>query len=400
MTTEQNLLIRDVQIVTPNEVIDSGSVVVRGGRIVEVARTPLPPSEDGRTIDGHGLLLAPGLIDTHSDGLEKEISPRRTSHFPIDFALASFEARVRGAGVTTLCHGIGFNEKERTGRSVARAREMVDAILERNASPSVGVDHRLLYRTEARDEVAIDPLVADIDAGRTAGAERVLVSFEDHTPGQGQFRDVEQYRAAVDPSSLAEGQTVEEFVDQLMAEGEALRAVRDMNRDKLAPLALTERITLLAHDVDTVESVEAAIDMGATVAEFPVAKEAATAARDAGMAIVMGGPNALRGRSHSGNTSARELVAQGLCDVLASDYMPSTLLGSVSAMVDAGDASLVDAFRLVTAGPADMLGLPNRGRIAEGAVADLILVDRQGRWPVVVGVHRADDHAGRSALGA
>ena len=80
--------------------------------------------------------------------------------------------------------------------------------------------------------------------------------------------------------------------------------------------------------------------------------------------------------------------------------MPSTLLGSVSAMVDAGDASLVDAFRLVTAGPADMLGLPNRGRIAEGAVADLILVDRQGRWPVVVGVHRADDHAGRSALGA
>lgn len=400
MTNEQTLLIRDVQIVTPNEVIDNGSVVVRNGCIVEVARTPLAPIADGTTVEGHGLLLAPGLIDTHSDGLEKEISPRRTSVFPIDFALGSFESRVRGAGITTVAHGIGFNEKERTGRSVQQARQMVDAILDRQAAASVGVDHHLLYRSEARDAAAIDPLLADIQAGRTAGAERVLVSFEDHTPGQGQFRDIDQYRAAVDPASLAEGQTVDEFVADLMAEGQKLQAVRDMNRDKLSPLARAGEITLLAHDVDTVESVDAALEMGATVAEFPVAKEAATAARAAGMTIVMGAPNALRGQSHSGNSSARELVANGLCDVLASDYLPSTLLGAVGAMVDDGDISLVDGFRLITSGPADMLGLSDRGRISEGAAADLILVDRRGRWPVVVGVHRAADDPSRSSLGA
>lgn len=383
-------VINNVRVVTPGRLLESGSVAVAGGRIVEVADTALP-SGDGLAIDGAGLLLTPGLIDTHSDGLEKEISPRRTSRFPLDFALRSFETRVRSAGVTTVCHGVAYQQRPDRGRSVEASREIVDVIDDRRHEVGSGVDHRLLYRTEARDAEAVDPLLVDLDAGRTGGSDRVLVSFEDHTPGQGQFRNVEQYEAAVDPTELPPGVSVKEYVAQLMRDAETRLAVRESNRSKLAAYAKADGITLLAHDVESPDDVAAAAEMGAIVAEFPLTLEAAAAAREAGMSIVMGAPNALRGGSHSGNASAREMIAEGLCDVLASDYMPTTLLGAAISMVDQGVLSTVDAIRLVTTGPADMLGLSERGRIEVGAEADLILIDDRGAWPVVVGVRRSAD---------
>ena len=390
-------IIRNVRIVTPDRMIPNGSVAIDGSRIEAVSDNGLGgPNDD--VIDGQGMLLTPGLIDTHSDGLEKEIQPRRTAEFPMDFALRSFEARVRGSGVTTVCHGIAYQDKPRSGRSVERAKEMVETIEARRGESSVGVDHRLLFRTEARDESAVDPLVTDLAAARSAGAARPLVSYEDHTPGQGQYRDVAQFEAAIDPTTVPDGLSVRDHVQNIIAEAEALARVRDLNRDRLAPLAHRDEITLLAHDLETPDEVSAAHEMGASVAEFPVAFEAAEAASRVGMKIVMGAPNALRGRSHSANASARDLIAAGHCDALASDYMPSTLLGAVTALIRDGVASTVDAFRLVTSGPADLLGLADRGRIEVGARADLILIDDRDDWPVVIGVHRAADDVARSAL--
>ncbi|MEM9132942.1 MAG: alpha-D-ribose 1-methylphosphonate 5-triphosphate diphosphatase [Actinomycetota bacterium] len=390
-------LYRNVRAVTPDAVLDDAHVVVEDGVITSVG-TGVAPAANGRaqrTIDGRGLLLLPGLIDTHSDGYEKEISPRRTAQFDLGFAIESFEGRLRSAGVVTVCHGVGYQEKEGTDRSVERAKALYDAIETRRAEPAVGVDHRILYRTEARDLDALDHLLADIDEGRTGGAERVLVSFEDHTPGQGQYRDVTQFEAAVDPASVPEGMTVKEHVQGIIDRNEALIAVRDANRSKLTARAEVGDIILLAHDVDTAEDVTMALEMGASVAEFPVSFDAASAARDADMTIVMGAPNALRGRSHSANASARDLIAEGLCDVLASDYLPSTMLGAVSQLATEGVCDLAAAVRLVTSGPAAMLGLDDRGRIAEGARADVILVDDRGSWPSVVGVYRVDDDPAR-----
>lgn len=389
--------ITGVRAVCEDRILDDATVVVREGRIAEIG--PGTRERAAGTIDGAGLLLLPGFVDSHSDGLEKEIRPRRTAEFPIDYAIESFEAKLRAAGVTTVFHGIGFQEKPSVGRSVKSARVASDALAERRSSPAAGVDHGVLYRFEARDPVALDPLLDDVDSGRTVAIGTPLISFDDHTPGQGQYTDVDQFRAAVDPASLDPGVTVDEYVDGIIAEAEAKLPHRRANLGRLAPLARDGRIRLLAHDPATIDDVEVAVEAGATVAEFPVTAEAAAAARERDMAVVMGAPNALRGVSHSGNASARELVGEGLCDVLASDYLPTALLASVFILAREGFCSLPDAVRLITAGPADLAGLDDRGRLAPGAIADLVLVDDRGPWPIVVGTRRAADDPARQVFG-
>ena len=147
----------------------------------------------------------------------------------------------------------------------------------------------------------------------------------------------------------------------------------------------------MAHDPANPDEVDEAVSWHASIAEFPTTVDAAHQARDKGLRIVCGAPNVLRGHSHSGNVSARELIALGLCDGLASDYLPSTMLGAVAALWRDGSCSLADAVALVSLGPADTVGLSTHGRIAEGTRGDLVLVRFDGRWPTVRGVLRADD---------
>ena len=387
--------ITDVRVVLPDSITDNATVVIDEGRITEVTTGAAPAGARS----GHGALLLPGLVDSHSDGLEKEIAPRQTVRFPLDYSLRSFEGRVRAAGITTICHGVSYQEKVKAGRSVERARETVAAITARSCEVDAGVDHRVLYRFEARDPEALTPLLTDLDSSAELNV-LPLLSFEDHTPGQGQFRDIAQYEAAVDPTTLPEGETVQSYVARLKAEGDAMLASRHENRNRIAPLAQRGDLRLLAHDLETIDDVAEAVDAGATIAEFPLSMDVAKQAKAAGMTTVMGAPNALRGHSHSGNTSARDLVAAGLCDVLASDYMPSAMLAAAFAMATANICTLPEAVTLITSGPATMIGEPDRGCIEPGALADLILVDDSGSWPVVLDVHRAVDHPVRSRASA
>lgn len=382
-----SVVLTNVRAVVGRDLLEEVTIEIDSGAITGVGEGT---HKAGAAIDGAGLLALPGLVDTHSDGLEKEASPRRTSTFPMPYALVSFEARVRAAGITTIAHGLAYQDKPRLNRSVDGGRKMYDVIADRREQTAV-VDHRVLYRVEARDGSAVGPLVEDLDAGRVAGAARPLVSFEDHTPGQGQYRDRTQYERAVDPSELAAGQTAAQYVDDLIAEAERVAHNRDRNLALLSPLAKAGKITLLAHDPEDADDIARRVEAGATVAEFPVTRDAAEAARRHGMPVVMGAPNALRGGSHSGNTSARELIADGLCQVIASDYMPSAMLASAFSLATDGLVTLPEAVALITTGPADMLGLADRGRIAEGARADLVLVDDRGSWPQVVHSWSAED---------
>ncbi len=381
------LVISNVRAIVGDDLFDEATIEVDDGRIVSI---DAGTRSGVGIVDGRRLLVIPGLVDTHSDGLEKGASPRRTATFPLPYALGSFEGRVRAAGITTIAHGVAYQDKPRLNRSVDSGREMYDVIARhRDGAPTV--DHQILYRVEARDGAAVGPLVDDLAAGRVAGAERPLVSFEDHTPGQGQFRDRTQFERAIDPKELAEGQTAAQYVDALIEEGERLAHNRERNLKMLAPLARQGRITLLAHDPEDEADIERRAESGASVAEFPVSRAAAVAARDRDMPVVMGAPNALRGGSHSGNTSARELVADGLCQVIASDYMPSAMLASAYAMAGSGVVSLPAAIHLITRGPALMMGLEDRGHLAAGSRADLVLVDDRREWPTVVQTWRADD---------
>lgn len=379
--------VTNVRLPATSGVVDDRTVVVDDGRIAEITTGTAPDD----AIDGAGLLLLPGLVDCHSDGLEKERSPRRTAQFPLDFALQTFEGRLGAAGITTVFHGIGFQDRERAGRSFGLADASCQAIADRRTDAPV--DHRLLVRTEARVEAGVEPALPWIErfTETDADGETVvpIVSFEDHSPGQGQYRDVDTFRAAIDPTELPDGETVDTYVAARMAEAETSRHLRDINRDRLAGLAAAGRIRLLAHDCEDPDDIDEAHAANAAIAEFPLTLDAARRARALGMRVVMGAPNALRGRSHSGNASAADVIAHGLCDALASDYQPATMLAAAFHLVAAGTCSLHDAVALVTRGPADATGLHDRGRIEVGARADLILVDDGGRWPTVRSSWRA-----------
>lgn len=387
MTTTNRHAITGVRLTSPNGVLDDRTVVVEDGLITDVTTGPAP---EGAT-DGAGMLLLPGLVDCHSDGLERERSPRRTASFPLDFALLTFEGRLAAAGITTVFHGIGFQDNEKNGRSLALADASCQAIEERRGSAPV--DHRLLVRTEARSEngphAALPWIERFTEPGPDGETVVPIVSFEDHSPGQGQYRNVDQFRAAIDPATLPDGETVDSYVAARLAEAEAAQHLRATNREQLRALAVDGRIRLLAHDCESPDDVDEAHAASAAVAEFPLTVDAARRARALGMQVVMGAPNAMRGRSHSGNASAAEVVAHGLCDALASDYQPATMLAAAFSLVAHGTCSLHDAVGLITEGPARTVGLSDRGTVAVGRRADLVLVDDAGRWPQVHHAWRA-----------
>lgn len=380
----RSYVISNVRVVLADRVTDPASVVVEQGRIVTVSEGSQPLVGD---VDGAGLLLLPGLIDTHSDALEKERSPRPSAVLPWDFALASFESKLAGAGVTTIFHGAAFQHKNAHGveRRPDIALELCDVVADHVAAAGgrPRVDHRILHRFTIRSADGAE-LLQDRLADLRDEALPILLSHEDHTPGQGQYADTEHFVQTL----VAGGADREEAIrgiEERIAEAARTEHVRDANLAWVGQLAATGHARLLGHDPDSAEAIDQLIDRGGAVAEFPTTIQAARRARERGLLIVAGAPNVLRGRSHSGNVAATELIADGLVDGLASDYLPAALLGSVITLAREKVLTLPEAVRLVTAGPAAVAGLDDRGRIAPGHLADFALVDdRTGGWPQVV----------------
>ncbi|MGP4020139.1 alpha-D-ribose 1-methylphosphonate 5-triphosphate diphosphatase [Saccharopolyspora sp. 5N708] len=371
--TPQDYVLGHVRAVLPDRVTDDSRIVVRAGRIEAVEDHPAGSSCD---LDGGGLLCIPGLIDVHSDALERERAPRPSAVLPWDFALLSLEGKLTAAAVTTVFHGAAFQHKTSRGtqRTVGSAMELCETVRARGTGP---VDHRMLYRLDVRSDegaVALHSELTTVDDG-------VLVSHEDHTPGIGQYADrrqMERYLVGADGMTPEEAEL---HVTGMIAERGALLDVREANLAWLGDLARSGRIRLLGHDPESVEEIAALCTRGGAVAEFPTTMAAALAAREHGLPVVAGAPNVLRGRSHSGNVSARELASRGLVTALASDYLPSGLLAAVFGLV--AEIGLPAAIGLVTSGPAVVAGIADRGRLEPGLRADLALVAPGQRWPSV-----------------
>jgi alpha-D-ribose 1-methylphosphonate 5-triphosphate diphosphatase len=378
--------------VLPGRVLEDALVAVEDGVITEVGACR-PGAVPAEAEDLRGALLLPGLVDTHSDGLEKEVNPRPGARFDVDFAVGSFEGRVRAAGVTTVFHGIGYEVNVRKGRTVEGAEMIAEALRRRGASGRALVDHRLLYRLDARDPRALPALRARLD-GHGQGAEPPLVSFEDHTPGQGQYRDPAYFRRWLQAEEGLGEEEAQARLEAMVADRDTREWHRPVALRWLAGQAARGRARLLAHDPVTRAEVADAHGHGVAVAEFPTTVEAARAARELGLLIVAGAPNVLRGGSHSGNVSAAELVAEGLVDALSSDYLPSALLAAVVILERDGVATLPEAVRLVTAGAAAVAGLGDRGEIRPGARGDLLVATVDGGWPTVRRTLAAGDLTG------
>lgn len=377
----KRFIVSNVTVVLHDSVINDARVVVEDGVVTEIG-----PNRGGEsTFDGNGSFCIPGLVDTHSDGFEMEHRPRPGAKLPLDFSLRSFEAKVRASGITTLFHGIGFENDG--NRTVDLANSFVDLIHGYTQCPTM-VDHRVLYRIDARDAAGFEAVSARLENDRKIDP-KPLVSFEDHTPGQGQYRDRAYFENWIMGTRNIDAATARTEVDALIAERDALLHHRAAAIPWLTAKAAAGEIQLMAHDPATIEDVEEAHSWHATIAEFPTTIAAAQHAKSKGMRTVCGAPNVLRGGSHSGNVSAAELVSLGLCDGLSSDYLPFAMVGAIGTLVRLNACTLPEAVRLVTSGPAQTVGMKDRGRLEVGARADMTICHLMERDPSVIGTFRA-----------
>jgi alpha-D-ribose 1-methylphosphonate 5-triphosphate diphosphatase len=376
VTAATETVFADARIVLADEVV-RGSVVVRDGLIQAVE--PGPVRARGGGVDCDGDILMPGMVELHTDNLERHLQPRPGVTWPHDAAILAHDAELAACGITTVFDALRVGSLRTTQGlgSEPYARALASEIGAVRARGLLRIDHHLHLRAEVCSQTLIDELDA---FGPEDGVG--LVSLMDHTPGQRQFIDVSklaQYFKGRD------GLTEDEF-DAYCDELRSLQA-RYGTIHEAAAVEAAERLgaALASHDDTTEAQVAVSARYGVTLAEFPTTSEAARACRTAGIAVMMGAPNLLRGGSHSGNVAAAELARAGLLDVLSSDYVPSALLAAALELARVTD-DLAGALGTVTTAPARAAGLGDRGRIAPGLRADLIRVRRAGRTAVTRGV--------------
>lgn len=359
----------DFRVVTPDRVVDRGSVRIEAGRIAEVADRPMP----GAALTGDGLLLMPGFVDMHGDMVEREVEPRPNVRMPMELGLRDLDRRLAAAGVTTAYAAVSFHPGSAYGH--IRHFDQTSAII--RALKSMGKVLKVDHKVHARFEITFPDALRVVE-GLIAEGSVDLVSLTDHTPGQGQYRDIEAHVARVArekglSKTEAEGEVARRIAEKRSTAGDMTATLR-----AISATCRAHGVALASHDDDTAEKVALMQALGAGISEFPVTVEAATAARARGLATAMGAPNALRGQSYSGNLSARAAHGMGLLDILASDYHPSALLPAVLELAKADPAGLAGATPLATLNPARALGLTDRGAIAPGMLADLVIADDSG----------------------
>lgn len=367
------LAFRNARVVTGDEDF-IGSVLVRDGLVAEVSRGP---SEVGEDFEGD--VLMPGVVDLHTDSLEKHYFPRPNIDWNPVSAAVTHDGCGLSVGVTTVLNSLtlgSFNAS--AARNTDNLKRLVDGLHQARSQGMLRADHRIHWRCETTADDLRGRLDAMADHPMTS-----LFSLMDHTPGQRQYRNLEKHLA----NWQAGGMTEATALDRLAQVRERQARNADVNRRHVAQVATDRRIPLASHDDESLAHVDEAADLGATVAEFPVTAEAARRARERGMVVVMGGPNLIRGGSYSGNVPAAELAQADLLDAFASDYVPRSLVECAFAMTrEPFGWSLAQAVALVTAGPARAVGLDDRGEIAPGRRADLLRVRLAGDLPLVRGV--------------
>lgn len=353
-----------------------GTLVHKGGVIRDVSegRSSLPCA-----IDFDGDLLAPGLVEAHTDNLEKHFVPRPGVLWPNPLACAlAHDAQMAAAGISTVYDAIfvGGYEVENDARR-GLLPKMVAAIEEGVAAGLFRADHRLHLRCELTD-----PELADHIAPFATRPLVALASLMDHTPGQRQWRDTEQLKRFMVREGLS-APDADKLIEKRMADGARAAGA---NWPMAVRLFREGGVPIASHDDTTEADVEQAKAAGCAISEFPTTLSAAKAARAAGLATVGGAPNVVRGGSHTGNVSVAGLAAEGALDALSSDYVPASLIQAVEGLTREPGLPLHEAFGFATARPAKMLGLEDRGRLAPGLRADLLRLRLHEGTPVMRGL--------------
>lgn len=366
-------IIRNARIVTADEEF-TGSLTVEDGIIRSVDRgdTSAPGAEDWA-----GDWLLPGLVELHTDNLEKHLVPRPGVLWNAHSAMMVHDAQCAAAGITTVLDSVVIGDMDQGGTRCQTQHASIAALRQCRDEGLMRVEHLLHLRCElsAPDilevfhQYADDPLLK-------------LVSVMDHTPGQRQWRDLKSYRRYSERNARFSDEEFDAMIAQRQADQQAYAVP---HRQTIVKASKARGLPLASHDDTLLSDVQLAVREGVGLSEFPTTVAAAQAARDAGMAIIMGGPNMVKGGSHSGNVSAVELAQSGLLDIFSSDYVPSSLLLATFMLGRLAQWTLPRAVRTVTRNPARAIGMQDRGDVAVDQRADLLRVrmNRVG-MPVVL----------------
>jgi alpha-D-ribose 1-methylphosphonate 5-triphosphate diphosphatase len=366
---------RNARLVLADEIVD-GSVAVGGEVITGVASGVSQTGEDFE-----GDFLIPGLVELHTDHLENHYRPRPGVFWDAMASLHAHDVQIAGSGITTVFDAVRIGSDQDMPQMREHAGLLIDAVRAARQQGWLRAEHLIHLRCELPSADVVDHFESFVEHPETR-----LISLMDHTPGQRQFTSLETYKLFYKKQLGVTQDEVERYLADALAQHERYSAP---NRRHLVQRSRSLQLAMASHDDATLAHVEEAVSDGVAIAEFPTTLEAAAAAHDAGLAILMGAPNVVRGKSHSGNISATDLVRAGLLDILSSDYVPFAPLQAAFALPQRVDnVGLPAAIATVTRNPARAAGLDDRGEIAVGKRADLVRVKLVGGLPVVRGVWR------------
>ena len=373
-------------VVTPEELLHRHAVITREDTIVSIL--PMDDlnsydkgGEEMIYFDARGGYIMPGFIDIHSDYIEGILQPRPTCLMEFETGLREAEKQLLGHGVTTIYHSLSLmNTSGATGKHSFRNKENLEKLVGLIKDFHEGY-HLIRHRFHARyeiDNIGIYDYLVDL---LNHGAVHQL-SFMDHTPGQGQYRNLEVFAKSYNTWGISySGRTMEE----ILAEAKSKPVASHEMLKRLAALAHERNIPLASHDDDTLEKLSLMKnEFGVQITEFPIELEVAKKAHDEGILTVVGAPNVMLGGSHSGNLSAIDAIRAGTADILCSDYYPASLLHSAFRLEEEGILSLPAAVRMLTLNPARAMGIDAEyGAVEVGKKADLLVIRKIHNKPMV-----------------
>ncbi|MBB6449917.1 alpha-D-ribose 1-methylphosphonate 5-triphosphate diphosphatase [Geomicrobium halophilum] len=361
-------------IVTPTEVLIGGSIEMENGVITEILPHSRVRSLVPDDIDARNNWIIPGIIDTHSDAIEKEIQPRPSSLFAPKQAFMELEKKLVFQGITTMYHSLSLREhksgKQRSNETVVNLLEDINEMKQHSRL----INHKTHIRFEVTNVKAI-PIVREW----LELCKMDQLSFTDHTPGQGQYRNGKELKDYIMYTQQMTEQEAVQWMDMYLE----LERIDHRHLREIADIARRQNIPLSSHDDDTLEKIDTAKRWHASISEFPITLDIAQAAKEAGLYVVMGAPNIILGGSHNNNLSALEALKSGAVDVLCSDYYPPAMLQAAFYLYKHGFLSIPESINLISYNPAKALSIESTGALKPGLDADILIVNDNSVYPAV-----------------
>jgi len=377
------IAIKNGKIVMPDQIIEGKILLLKHDRILGLADSLECADDVERVVNAHGRYLLPGLIDVHSDKIEQYIQPRPTSQMDFEFALKACERDLLSAGITTMYHSLSLFKDEIFGKFLLKSKKNVQKLAYLISDIHMRnhlIRHRLHLRIEIDNLEAFGIVWGMIDQGVVH-----LISFMDHTPGQGQYSDLVMYHDAI---TKYNGKEIASFGFNGVLEYQKNKDTLSFEQLKeLAEYAHKKGIAVASHDDDTDQKLALNKEIGVDISEFPISIEAARSAKAHGFYTVVGSANLLRGSSHAGNMSAVEAISEDCADIICSDYFPAATLHSIFHMHTKHGVPLPQMVNRATLNPARVMKMDkDYGSIQPGKKADLLIVDALDGYPVATHV--------------